>query len=241
MIQRCFAAILLGLMGMQAVGILLCTTLPLWIHRAKTYHALQAIDNQAVQASPKLVEMPEPAPRPEPEPKPEQEKPRRPHTPEDFSWIDGVEHFRGKPLLMLAIPKVLELEANERFVRIHSREFRFEGQMYDIVRTQAGEDTTWYTVYADHKEDRMLAQRDQANKSMALRSTPDTQEPARPALPTPEQSRHLLLRLADPGLLPEFWKSPYRCFVSVEGLSHTGRFCEQFLPPETPPPRKSRS
>jgi hypothetical protein len=223
MMQRSFAAVFLGLMGLQAMGLLLGTTLPLWLHRADAYYSLQGLDNQAVQATS------------------EREKPRRPQTPEDFSWVDGVEHFRGKPLLVLAIPKALEAANNERFVRMHSREFRWDGQMYDIVRTRAGEDTTWYTVYADHKEDNLRARRDQANNPMRLGSSPDPQDPAGPALPSPEQQRRLISQLPGPGLLPATWTTTHRLMLSVEALPCAGQFREQFLPPETPPPQESLS
>lgn len=147
-----------------------------------------------------------------------------------------MEHFRGKPLLVLAIPKNLEAVENERFVRIHSREFRFEGQMYDIVRTQPGSDTTWYTVYADNKEDKLLAQREALRTSWA-EATAANPAPAGPVHPSSEQRRQLLSRLVGPALLPAVLWAVEPPFYKVEGLPVPGQLRCGVTRLDLPPPR----
>jgi hypothetical protein len=60
-------------------------------------------------------------------------------------------------LVHLAIPKSLEQSPNTRFQRIHSREFRFDGRMYDIVRQEVRGDTTYYACIYDHAETALFA------------------------------------------------------------------------------------
>ena len=47
-----------------------------------------------------------------------------------------LEGFVGDELILLAIPRHLESEPNKLFQRIHSKEFVYLGQMYDIVEQQ---------------------------------------------------------------------------------------------------------
>jgi len=224
MIRKGYAVFFLALLGFQALGLLLCCPLPLWMHRLESWHALKRAEAPVPQpvVGFKLAEV---------------KKPHRPHTPQDFTWREGVEHFRGHPLVVLGVPKVLEAVDNERFVKIHSREFRFDGQMYDIVRTRAGIDTTWYTVYADYKEGNLLAQRDQALKvaistaDQALKSRQDT------GTPWSDQSMGLLLRLAGPAVLPGGLQGIQRLEMEVEGLAVVGQLCKGNKVSETPPPR----
>lgn len=60
--------------------------------------------------------------------------------------------FVGDELMLLEIPNWMEEKPNKRFIRIHSKEFVFDGQMYDIVEQQQSEQSTWYLVYPDRKE-----------------------------------------------------------------------------------------
>ncbi len=60
-------------------------------------------------------------------------------------------------LVLLAIPKSLEEGENARFQRIHSREFRFDGRMYDIVRQEDRGDTTLYACILDEAETALFA------------------------------------------------------------------------------------
>ena len=60
-------------------------------------------------------------------------------------------------LILLKIPQALEKSRNPVFQRIHAREFRYDGKMYDIVRSQVNGDTTWYYCIADVQETRLFA------------------------------------------------------------------------------------
>ncbi|MEZ4721380.1 MAG: hypothetical protein R2813_05820 [Flavobacteriales bacterium] len=61
-------------------------------------------------------------------------------------------------LVTLKIAKLWEAEPNNRFEREHSREFRFDGEMYDIVRTEDRGDTTVYLCIHDVKESGLFAE-----------------------------------------------------------------------------------
>lgn len=54
--------------------------------------------------------------------------------------------------VLLKIPVSLEEEPNDIFQRKHSREFRYKGEMYDILKQERHGDTTWYTCIHDVKE-----------------------------------------------------------------------------------------
>lgn len=54
--------------------------------------------------------------------------------------------------VLLKIPLSLEQTSNSTFVRKHSREFRYKGEMYDILHKEMHGDTTWYTCIHDVKE-----------------------------------------------------------------------------------------
>lgn len=55
-------------------------------------------------------------------------------------------------LVNLYIPKSVEFGGDGSFVRIHKGEFRYKGQMYDIIRYEDLGDTTKYTCFHDVKE-----------------------------------------------------------------------------------------
>lgn len=63
-------------------------------------------------------------------------------------------------LELLKIPRSFETGADPRFERIHAREFRYLGRMYDIVRQETRGDTTWYWCIHDFKESALFAQLD---------------------------------------------------------------------------------
>jgi hypothetical protein len=67
-------------------------------------------------------------------------------------------------LVLLKIPKALEEIPHPAFQRIHKREFRYDGKMYDIVRQIAHGDTTWYYCLCDEKETQLLANLDELVK-----------------------------------------------------------------------------
>lgn len=64
-------------------------------------------------------------------------------------------------LVLLKIPRSLEEKPNPLFQRLHDREFRYSGVMYDIVRREAHEDTTWYYCLSDEKETQLFANLDE--------------------------------------------------------------------------------
>ncbi len=60
-------------------------------------------------------------------------------------------------LVTLHIAKVWEETPNARFEREHSKEFRFDGEMYDIIRSRDEGDTTVYICIHDVKESELFA------------------------------------------------------------------------------------
>lgn len=70
-------------------------------------------------------------------------------------------------LVLLKIPRTLEENPNNVFRRIHAREFRYHGNMYDIVRSEQHGDVTWYYCLSDEKETRLFANLDEyVNRDM---------------------------------------------------------------------------
>jgi hypothetical protein len=69
----------------------------------------------------------------------------------------GVEE---KDLVLLKIHQDLEEKENSRFKRIHSKEFRFDGEMYDIVRQEQQGDITLYWCVWDKEETALFAELD---------------------------------------------------------------------------------
>lgn len=60
-------------------------------------------------------------------------------------------------LVVLRIAKVWEETHNARFEREHSKEFRFHGEMYDIIHSRDEGDTTVYICIHDVKESGLFA------------------------------------------------------------------------------------
>ncbi|NLF41120.1 MAG: hypothetical protein GX587_00320 [Bacteroidales bacterium] len=75
-------------------------------------------------------------------------------------------------LVLLKIPVSLEKSKNNRFKRIHSREFCLDGEMYDIVRQELHTDTTYYWCIWDKEETALFARLDQM-VSKALGANPE--------------------------------------------------------------------
>lgn len=65
---------------------------------------------------------------------------------------------RESDMVKLYIPKTLEAKPDASFTRIHSREFRYKGQMYDIVKQTDLGDTTLYWCIWDKEETALFAQ-----------------------------------------------------------------------------------
>lgn len=57
----------------------------------------------------------------------------------------------------VAIPKSWEAQNNERFQRIHSGEFRLDGEMYDNLNVREKGDTLYYECIHDVKESGLFA------------------------------------------------------------------------------------
>lgn len=64
----------------------------------------------------------------------------------------------GVPEEDLVVLKITKQEEQnpDIFERIHSREFRYRGEMYDIMRVKKSADTTWYTCIHDVKESKLF-------------------------------------------------------------------------------------
>ena len=60
-------------------------------------------------------------------------------------------------LLRIEIPLEMEQRPNTRFKRLHEKEFRFDGRMYDVVRAMRYGDTTCYMCIEDEKETSLFA------------------------------------------------------------------------------------
>ncbi|MBE9467685.1 MAG: hypothetical protein IMY72_05100 [Bacteroidetes bacterium] len=59
-------------------------------------------------------------------------------------------------LVLLKIPFELEKTRNLIFQRIHKGEFRYKGKMYDIVKSNVKNDTTFYYCINDTKEEKLF-------------------------------------------------------------------------------------
>lgn len=59
-------------------------------------------------------------------------------------------------LVKLKIAKTWEEEPNNRFKREHSKEFRFDGEWYDVMRSKDLGDTTLYVCIHDVKEGKLF-------------------------------------------------------------------------------------
>lgn len=79
-------------------------------------------------------------------------------------------------LHLLKISKQTEAEANpEIFQRIHEGEFRYYGQMYDIVYKMVSVDTTYYHCIHDKEEQKLFAELDKAI-NMYIAQNPEQQQ-----------------------------------------------------------------
>jgi hypothetical protein len=67
-------------------------------------------------------------------------------------------------LVLVKIPKSLEAKPDKTFKRIHSREFRYKGNMYDVVRQEDKGDETWYWAIHDEAETILYAQMDELTR-----------------------------------------------------------------------------
>lgn len=77
-------------------------------------------------------------------------------------------------LVRIAIANAWQTENNDRIEWEHGKEFRFDGQWYDVVKSEAKQDSTVYLCIHDAKENQLFARLD-AMTLNAL-SEPDTEE-----------------------------------------------------------------
>lgn len=68
-------------------------------------------------------------------------------------------------LVLLKIPRAVEEGDDPSFIRFHDREFRYRGNMYDVVRQEQHGDTTWYYCLHDEKETELYAGLDEMFQS----------------------------------------------------------------------------
>lgn len=78
-----------------------------------------------------------------------------------------MEGFAADELILIEVPIVSETEPNTLFRRIHSKEFEYLGQMYDIVSSEKFEDVTWYLVFPDKKESKIKQRIKQRMRDLA--------------------------------------------------------------------------
>lgn len=72
-----------------------------------------------------------------------------------FKW-EKLFSLKNEQLTLVKVAKSLEEKPNQQFTRIHGREFRFLGEMYDIVRKTAHTDTTYYYCFHDGDESEVV-------------------------------------------------------------------------------------
>jgi hypothetical protein len=63
--------------------------------------------------------------------------------------------------LLISIPNWMEEKPNKYFKRIHKGEFKYKGEMYDILYAKKENDTTHYIVIHDPKETNLFAKLDE--------------------------------------------------------------------------------
>lgn len=85
-------------------------------------------------------------------------------------------------LQKLAIPLAEEQAPDGAFLRIHEREFRYRGSLYDIVRSERRGDTTIYYVINDVAEEKLFALLDGEVRTHMGTHTPWKHGPAASAL-----------------------------------------------------------
>tara|TARA_B100000614_G_C14459075_1_gene457651 strand:+ start:113 stop:622 length:510 start_codon:yes stop_codon:yes gene_type:complete len=129
-------------------------------------------------------------------------------------------------LITLAIPKHLEEKANPEFKRIHEKEFRYKGEMYDIISKVVKDDTTYYDVIHDPKESKLFAKLDElANNEL-------NNDPAQKKIS--ERIKSLFAANYIPSKSDIISNFPY----SISTFCYYGKtYDDIFLPISSPPPK----
>ena len=68
-----------------------------------------------------------------------------------------IEGIPDDELSVIKIPLMSQDPRNDNFEIEENDEFRFNDEMYDIVRTEIHNDTAWYYAFCDREETKMLA------------------------------------------------------------------------------------
>lgn len=105
-------------------------------------------------------------------------------------------------LVLLKIPLALELSPNNVFKRMEAHEFRYHGEMYDVVRQEQHGDTTWYYCLWDEKESELFAELDeqvarQMNQNPEQKQQQEWLERLLQALYLTDTNHHLILHFTN--------------------------------------------
>lgn len=90
---------------------------------------------------------------------------------QQWHWTSAIKQQikAGVPeadLVQLKIAKSWEQGDNDRFERKHSREFKFDGEWYDVVKSEDLGDSTLYYCIHDIKEGQLFAQLEEITQSV---------------------------------------------------------------------------
>lgn len=71
----------------------------------------------------------------------------------------SLAQFEGyeEELVLVKIPKTLEISPGNDFIRFDEGEFFYLGTMYDVLRSEEKDTETWYWCYRDREETLMVA------------------------------------------------------------------------------------
>ena len=84
--------------------------------------------------------------------------------------------MRTLPETELALVKISSAEKQNISWMDGGREFRYKGNMYDVVRIKKGTNSTWYYCFSDVKESRLLAHLDKLVKEQTGNSQSRTHQ-----------------------------------------------------------------
>ena len=80
----------------------------------------------------------------------------------------------AEELVLLKIPVSLEENPTDDFKRMHAMEFRYKGIMYDVVKQENRQGSTWYWCLKDKQESALFASLDDM-VNRAMRNSPAQQ------------------------------------------------------------------
>ena len=129
-------------------------------------------------------------------------------------------------LVLITIPNSLLKEKNPIFQWIHEKEFRYKGNMFDIVRKEVYKHSTNFYCLSDHKETQLFANLDQLVKKEIAQNSEKKQQR--------ERAYHLLNSLY-------FNQTSNLSFINsskeLEFLDYSFRLSTWENTPNTPPPK----